>query len=493
MIPELVEKKSELTDATLAAASHALIVCPVSKSLPEIPGRAALDAALARRTIKPADFAKRGATFTLASGTLVACAMVDAASTPFERHTKIRKALEPLLAEHPKKLVVAVQGDAAFRALVAPEAAYCALLNGARLPSHKREQDAALARIELVGAAGCDLSAARAVAEGNTLTRMLAGLPPNELSPGLYRKRIRELAKTHGWKLTEYPFDKLEKMGAGAFCAVAQGSPARDAAIVRVEYLPPTPALPRKRGRAGVGGYENVALVGKGICFDTGGHNLKPARYMHGMHEDMTGSAIVLGMLVAATRLGLPMKLTGWLALAENHISPAAYRQNEVVTALNGTTIEIMHTDAEGRMVLADALTLAARDKPALIVDFATLTGSMHTALGSRMSGVFATSSALGHRAARAGAASGERVVLFPAPEDYDEALDSQVADVKQCTLEGEGDHILATRFLKRFVGDAPWMHVDLSAHQCKGGLGAVGTDITGFGVGWGLRLLLEG
>lgn len=141
-------------------------------------------------------------------------------------------------------------------------------------------------------------------------------------------------------------------------------------------------------------------------------------------------------------------------------------------------------------MVLADALTLAAREKPALILDFATLTGSMTVAVGERMSGVLANRDDLAARAVAAGQAVGERVVAFPLPEDYDEALESPVADVKQCILEGEADHILAARFLSRFVDDRPWLHMDLSASRCKGGLGAVGSDVTGFGVALGLELL---
>jgi leucyl aminopeptidase len=318
----------------------------------------------------------------------------------------------------------------------------------------------------------------QALAEGNVLTRSLTVQGPDELTPGVYRKRIKALARQYGWTVEEYAFDKLKKMGAGAFCAVAQGSPAKDAAIVRISY---------KGAKAKA---KKVAFVGKGICFDTGGHNLKPAKYMQGMHEDMNGSAVVLGILAAASKLKLPVALDGWVALAENHISPQAYRQNEVITALNGTTIEVVHTDAEGRMVLADTLTLAAKAKPDLIADFATLTGSMHYALGSRMSGVFATSSALAHQASRAATASGERIVVFPYPEDYDSNLDSTVADVKQCSMEGEADHILATRFLSRFVGDTPWLHMDLSGHNCKGGLGAVMSDANGFGVAWGIALL---
>ena len=200
--------------------------------------------------------------------------------------------------------------------------------------------------------------------------------------------------------------------------------------------------------------------------------------------------SVALGILLAATRAKLPVNIDCWMALAQNHLSPRAYKQNEVVKALNGTTIEIVHTDAEGRMVLSDTLTLAARSKPDLMVDFATLTGSMHVALGSRYSGVFATSDALARDAVAAGVASGERVCVFPMDDDYDDALDSNIADVKQCTMDGEADHILAARLLQRFTDKRPWIHVDLSAHSCKGGLGAVATDTNGFGVGWGLALL---
>ncbi|MHB1062843.1 MAG: M17 family metallopeptidase, partial [Thiobacillus sp.] len=375
-----------------------------------------------------------------------------------------------------------------FATRAAEAAVYTALVNAVALPSRKSKREAVLKTVRLFGhQSGDGFARVQALAEGNVLTRSLTVQGPDELTPGVYRKRIKALAKQYGWTVEEYGFDKLKKMGAGAFCAVAQGSPAKDAAIVRISYKGPKG---KGSGVRGQGAGKSVAFVGKGICFDTGGHNLKPAKYMQGMHEDMNGSAVVLGILAAASKMKLPVALEGWVALAENHISPEAYRQNEVITALNGTTIEVVHTDAEGRMVLADTLTLAANSKPDLIADFATLTGSMHYALGSRMSGVFATSSALAHQASRAAISSGERIVVFPYPEDYDSNLDSTVADVKQCSMEGEADHILATRFLSRFVGDTPWLHMDLSAHSCKGGLGAVMSDANGFGVAWGIALL---
>jgi leucyl aminopeptidase len=212
---------------------------------------------------------------------------------------------------------------------------------------------------------------------------------------------------------------------------------------------------------------------------------------MQGMHEDMNGSAVALGILLAATLQQLPVKLDCWLAIAQNHIGPLAYKQNDVVTALNGMTIEVVHTDAEGRMVLADTLTLASRQKPDVILDYATLTGSMAVAVTDRMSGVIANRPELACKAIGAGASAGERIVAFPYEEDMDSDLDSDIADIKQCTLEGGGDHMLATRFMGKFIeNDIAWCHADLSSTNRKGGLGAVQSDVNGFGVGFGLEMV---
>jgi leucyl aminopeptidase len=273
----------------------------------------------------------------------------------------------------------------------------------------------------------------------------------------------------------------LARKQAGAFLAVAQASPVNDAGIVHLRYRP-----------ARHGG-KRLALVGKGICFDTGGVNVKPARYMNGMHEDMQGSAVALGTLLALTRLGLEHPVDCWLALAQNHIGSKAYKPNDVVTASNGTSIEVIHTDAEGRMVLADTLALACKEKPQLLIDFATLTGACIYSLSSRYSGVFSNRDALHAALTTAGRDSGERVWPFPLDKDFDEDLKSTLADTKQCTLEGEADHILAARFLSRFVdSDINWVHVDLAASNRKGGLGHIPTDTTGFGVRFTLNLLLQ-
>jgi leucyl aminopeptidase len=464
-------------------STHLLVLLPKGKTLPrDVPHRELLAAVLKRRGIKAEEFAATPVAANAADSSLIAWAMLDFSKTNFAVQTQARKAMQMLLGEQPASVTIVVQGDEAQRRQAAEAAVYAAWVNGAPLPLHKKKADQRkpLQKIALYGYADKKISdELKAQAEGNLLCRTLTVLPPNELTPGLYRKRVKELAKQNGWQLKEFDLKALRKMGAGAFVAVAQGSHDEDAAIVHLRY---------RHAKA----KRTVALVGKGICFDTGGHNLKPARYMHGMHEDMNGSAVALGILLAATQQKLPVNIDCWLAIAQNHIGPKAYKQNDIVKALNGTTIEVMHTDAEGRMVLADTLTLASREKPNLLIDFATLTGSMHVALGARYSGVLGNRDALLQQAVQAGQQSGERLCAFPMDDDYEPALDSKVADIKQCTLDGEADHILAARFLKRFLEhDVPWLHVDLSASRCEGGLGSVASDVTGFGVGWGLRMLV--
>lgn len=329
---------------------------------------------------------------------------------------------------------------------------------------------------------GRRLAVERMIAEaaGNELARRLTLMPGNALTPALYRKEIGRLARQHRWRMTFLDLAQLKRRKAGAFLAVVQGSEERDAGIVKLSYRPSRP-----KGKS-------VTLVGKGLCFDTGGVNLKPARSMFNMHEDMAGSAVALGVLLALSELRVDFAVDCWLALAQNHVGPRAYKPNDVVTASNGTSIEVVHTDAEGRMVLADTLAMASREKPRLIIDYATLTGSCIYALGTRYSGLVTNRDAYQAPLIEAGRLSGERVWPFPNDQDYEEALESSIADVKQCTLDGEADHILAARFLQRFVDAAiPWIHIDLAAARNKGGLAHIPTDVTGFGVRYTLELLL--
>jgi len=482
MLASLLQNTSSIDQSV--KASHILVVLPKLEKLPkkfEIPGEESLDKLLVRREMALTDLIATPVNANLPDGELCAWVMIDTDRTVFEQQTALRKAVKLLLTEGPAELHIAVYGSTQQRKSFSELAVYICLVNGAVLPVRKNKPvRKPLAKIFLYGYKDAgNFTLQRACAEGNLLARGLTALPANELTPATYRQQIKKLADSEGWKYQEYDLNKLREIGAGAFVAVAQGSDTEDAAIVHLQYQ-------RKQSSQS----KAIAIVGKGICFDTGGHNLKPARYMQGMHEDMNGSAVALGILLAATRAEIPIKIDCWLAIAQNHISPSAYKQNDIIIALSGLSIEIVHTDAEGRMVLADTLTLASKSKPDLIIDFATLTGSMKTALGSRYSGIFSNRDELLQKAVSAGKESGERVCAFPMDSDYEESLESSIADIKQCELGGEFDHILASLFLQRFVNDTPWLHMDLSASSHKDGLGAVDSEITGFGIGWAIEFL---
>jgi len=478
MAIKIVQKRNLATEKNIKG-SHLLFVLN-DATLKTFPFIKELDKKLKRTHKKIASLAKEPVTIEIQDGRLLSFAILDKKINTFQRHTLLRKAIQPLIAENPETLVVSVFGDEISKEMNARAAVYVALMNSQTLPSRKKENiKKNIKSIELLGIELKDkFSEEIAVVTGNTLTRELTMLPPNELTPSIYRTKIKSLAKSNGWKLEEFDMAKLKKMGAGSFVAVGQGSEPQDAAIVHLTYKP-------KQAK------KSIAVIGKGICFDTGGHNLKPARYMHGMHEDMNGSAVSIGILLSATLLKLPIQIDCWLAIAQNHIGPKAYKQNDVVKSLNGTSIEIIHTDAEGRMVLADTLTLASRLKPDMMIDFATLTGSMATALGDRYSGVISNRPELSCLAVGAGSEAGERIAAFPFDEDYEEDLESGIADIKQCTLEGGADHIHAARFLHRFIeNNVPWLHTDLSSSNRKGGLGAALSEVNGFGVNFGIHVL---
>ena len=211
------------------------------------------------------------------------------------------------------------------------------------------------------------------------------------------------------------------------------------------------------------------------------------------MHGDMQGSAVALGTFHAITKLGLDFAADCWLAITENRTGPDAYKSQDVVTAANGKTIQTIHTDAEGRMVLADTLVMASRDKPGIIIDFATLTGACVNAITTRYSGVFTNRSEWHPRLKRNGQNCGERVWPFPIGKEFLGELKSDTADLQQCSAKGSGDHILAGSFLAEFIeNDVPWVHMDLSASDHEGGLGHVPSKVTGFGVRYTMSLVLD-
>jgi leucyl aminopeptidase len=418
---------------------------------------------------------------------------VSADASTFERLALAGRMLKEVSARNPEVMGLAALGsEAAPQSLEALLAA--SLAHAFHLPTFRAQagDDKSLRRVVVIQSndpgsrqesSQVDVPYLVAAARGNNLVRWLTALPPNMLNSRTYRATIDKLARKSGLGMSWLDEKALQRAGANAFLAVAAANEGHDAGIAHLTYRPP-----RNRSRS-----PDVALVGKGILFDTGGVNLKPHRSMLDMHTDMSGSAVALATLIALAELEAPIAVDAWLAITENQIGPNAYRPQEVVKAANGVTIQVIHTDAEGRMVLADTLALASRTRPRFMLDFATLTGAAVYSLTERMSGVLTNRQDLVPKLIDAGRASGERVWNFPFDADYDTDLESKIADVLQCSVDGKGDHILATRFLSRFVAeDIAWAHVDLSAATRTGGLGHINTDITGFGVRYALELILK-
>ncbi|MBK6872375.1 MAG: leucyl aminopeptidase [Kineosporiaceae bacterium] len=293
---------------------------------------------------------------------------------------------------------------------------------------------------------------AQTVADAVRATRDLINTPPSDLYPQTFAEAATAAAAELPVKVTVLDERRLARGGYGGLMGVGQGS-SRPPRLVRLDYSP-------------AGASAHVALVGKGITFDTGGISLKPPAGMELMKSDMSGAAAVLGTVVAVARLGLPVRVTGWLALAENMPSGTATRPSDVITIRGGTTVEVLNTDAEGRLVLADALVDAVAAEPDLIVDVATLTGAQMVALGKRVSAIMANDDGLRDRLHRVAEAAGEQFWPMPLPADLRAAMDSPVADIANMG-EQFGGMLTAGVFLAEFVGGLngpiPWAHLDIA------------------------------
>lgn len=340
------------------------------------------------------------------------------------------------------------------------------------------------------------LHQAIAINSGTHLSRQLAALPPNILTPGAYSRVLHSIAKAHNFQIDEWNAEQLRDMGCGAFYAVTQAdqaTPDKSGRLVRLSTSPLLPidhrvvpttrslssistmgASPSKEADAHFNAGKPIVLVGKGVCYDTGGINLKSAGSMKGMKADMAGSAAALGAFIALQstdicRRGHPIEC--WLALSENNANSLAFRPDDVVTAVTGDSIEVVHSDAEGRLLLADVLALASRKvlhplvhgrgldagNPTLLLDCATLTGTCISSLSSRYIGAFTNKPSLVRTIMDVGAQCGERAWPFPLDSDFEDDLRSDVADLLQCRVQTEADHIYAAAFLNR-VGHG-WMH----------------------------------
>jgi leucyl aminopeptidase len=331
---------------------------------------------------------------------------------------------------------------------------------------------------ERAAAMGRAVARGAAWAEAACLARDLANTPGQDLPPEVLATRAREIGRRSGARVQVLGVPELERLGMGALLAVGRGS-AHPPRLVVLDRPP--------RGTSRRGG--TVVLVGKGITFDTGGISLKPRENMHKMKYDMSGAAAVLGTFSALPGLDPPFRVVGLLAVAENMPGGRALKPGDVVRALDGTTIEVTNTDAEGRLVLADALGYARRFAPEVVVDLATLTGAVSIALGNLAAGLFTDDDRLAAELSAAGEASGEALWRLPAWDAYAAEMRSDVADLVNASGSREGGAILGAIFLKHFARGLRWAHLDIAStawspadrpHEPRGP--------TGFGV----RLLLE-
>jgi len=313
----------------------------------------------------------------------------------------------------------------------------------------------------------------QAVADGVVMARDLINEPANVLYPEEFARRAEALKKL-GVAVEVLDEKAMKKLGMNALLGVGQGS-VRDSQVVIMRW------------NGGKKGADPVAFIGKGVCFDTGGISIKPASGMEDMKGDMAGAGCVVGLMHALAARKAKVNAIGAIGLVENMPDGNAQRPGDIVTTMSGQTIEIINTDAEGRLVLADVLHyVATKYKPKFMIDLATLTGAIMVALGQEYAGLFSNDDKLSERLAKAGEATGERVWRMPLGPEYDKMIDSKFADMKN-TGGRWGGSITAAQLLQRFVGKTPWAHLDIAGTA----LGSPQTDINkSWSAGWGVRLL---
>ncbi|MCC9077756.1 leucyl aminopeptidase [Litorilinea aerophila] len=456
----------------------------------------ALDGAI-RRLIQSGDFSgEAGTTATLyTSGQIPAPRVLVVGLGPQERfdlHAARKAAATAARAlgrmKGVRRFATVVHGGGAGG--LEPTDAAQALAEGTLLadytpPQYKREPQSShletctvvefdAARVDAVAAG---VQAGQAIATGVYRARDYISEPPNVLTPVEFARRAQAMAEEVGLRCTVLGEAEMRELKMGMLLAVSQGS-ANEAQLIILEHAP-----------AGSEAQQPLVLVGKGITFDTGGISLKPSANMWYMKDDMSGAAAVIGALEAIARLGLPRRVIGVAACVENMPDGAAYRPGDILTSMTGKTAEIISTDAEGRLVLADALGYVARFNPAAVVDLATLTGAIGVALGTQAAGLFANDEALQQALLGAADRSGERLWPMPLYDEYKEEIKSDMAEVKN---SGGRDGGVATsaKFLEHFTEGYPWAHLDIAAMAwAKSDQNPL---IPKGAAGYGVRLLVE-
>ena len=287
-------------------------------------------------------------------------------------------------------------------------------------------------------------------AEAQNYSRQIDEQPANVATPSMIVDEARKLAREYGFSISVYERERLKKMGMNGILAVCQGSK-NEPALIRLEY---------NKGKK----HPFYCIVGKGVTFDSGGISIKPSQNMHEMKYDKSGAINVLGIFKAVAKLKLPIHLIGLMPMVENMPSGSAQKPGDIITAYNKKTVEVLNTDAEGRLILADALSFGAEDKPDYMIDMATLTGAMVVSLGRHAIGMFSNDDALAQSLSEAGDDAHERVWRLPLWPEYGEMMKSDFADIKNISEVPEAGSITAAAFLKEFVGETKWAHLDIAA-----------------------------
>ena len=313
------------------------------------------------------------------------------------------------------------------------------------------------------------------VGEGVVKTRDLVNLPPNIANTDYIANYAREIAKKSNFKCTVFDEKQIDRMKMGCLSAVGRGSVSKPRLAV-LEYN-------------GGGKQKPIALVGKGVTFDTGGYNLKPYPYILNMKDDLGGAAASINIIEACAKLKLPVNLIVVTPICENMIDADAYRPDDVLTAYNGVTVEIKNTDAEGRLILADALAYASSLKPQAIIDVASLTGASMIVLGAIGTPILCTDEKLTEKLKEASKRSNERIWELPLWPEYEDSMKSDIADIKNISEDGDAGVIIGATFLKNFVGDLPWLHIDIGTTVWSKSDKGI---LTKGGTGAAVRLMME-
>jgi leucyl aminopeptidase len=374
-------------------------------------------------------------------------------------HAAVQAAVAALRTSKAKRLAICLPADAqedAVRAAVLATAESSYVYVATKSKPEGRELQKVVVAVADKARQLAAFHAARAAAEGIEYARELGNLPPNHATPTRLGDEARKLAKAHGFHCEVLGPKEIAKAGMGSFLAVAQGSEQPPRFIV-LQY------------RGGAAHDAPLVLVGKGITFDSGGISIKPSQDMDEMKFDMGGAASVLGVFRAIGDLKPAQNVIGLIPSCENMPDGRSVKPGDIVTSMSGQTIEILNTDAEGRLILCDALTYAERYKPAAVIDIATLTGACMVALGGVRSGMFASDDALAEGLLAAGEAALDPCWRMPLDEEYAEGLKSNFADVANVAGRA-GGAVNAAKFLQRFAGKYPWAHLDIAGTAWKGG-----------------------